>query len=299
MKIIDLINDPKHKEKFVMQKLICHHTNISREEIWTHADDNLSEDTTQKILSDYSKYAEDTMPMEYILWYVEFFNNKFKVTQDTLIPRPETEYMIEAVTEHITSLKLTDNNNLLMDIGTWCGVLWTSVLLQNPDTFDHAILTDIADETLEVAQKNFNNYFPNPSFKIDFLNSSLLDFLIQKEVPLQFNEEGKQEWGHTILISNAPYIPDLTLDTEVQANVLKREPRVALVWWNDGLDLYRIMLEQLIKLKINNISIFFEMMTRQVDILRKEFWKQFNFKEVKTFHANIRIVSCEFILDAF
>ncbi len=291
MKIIDLLNNPKYKEKFVMQKLICHHTKISREEIRTQAEKELSTDTTQNILTDYNKYVDDTMPMEYILWYVEFFNNKFKVTQDTLIPRPETEYMIEAVSEHIKTLNIQNNNNLLMDIWTWCGVLGTSVLLQNTNTFKHAIFTDIAYETLEIAKENFNSYFPHPTFQIDFLNSSLLDFVTKQEINISLDT-----FDHIVLISNAPYIPDLTLDTEVQANVLKREPRVALVWGNDGLDLYRIMLNQLIELHPNNISIFFEMMTRQVDILRQEFGTHFNFEEVKTFHANIRIVSCEFKL---
>ncbi|NOZ44876.1 MAG: hypothetical protein GXP45_07185 [bacterium] len=67
MKIIDLINNPQHKEKFVLQKLICYHTGIKREDIWTHAEQELSPSQIKKILEDYSKYADDIMPMEYIL----------------------------------------------------------------------------------------------------------------------------------------------------------------------------------------------------------------------------------------
>jgi release factor glutamine methyltransferase len=151
-------------------------------------------------------------------------------------------------------------------------------------------LTDIDDDTLAMAKKNFSIYFPSPNFSIDFFNSSLLDFLDDKEIDLSV-------FDSIVLVSNAPYIPDDTLDTEVEENVKKREPRIALVGGKDGLDLYRILLRQIVKKlpQIQQMSIFFEMMTWQCDILRGEFEDQFTFDEVKTFHANIRIVRCTIV----
>jgi methylase of polypeptide subunit release factors len=80
--------------------------------------------------------------------------------------------------------------------------------------------------------------------------------------------------------------------------VQKREPRMAFVWWDDGLDLYRKMFNQLFAFKsawkIWSVMMFLEMMTWQVEILQKEFWDKLVFEEVKTFHFNIRIVKASF-----
>jgi methylase of polypeptide subunit release factors len=96
------------------------------------------------------------------------------------------------------------------------------------------------------------------------------------------------------LVANLPYIPDETFDNNALENVQKREPRLAFVGGEDGLDLYRQMFEQLRTLCLEsfslNLTMFLEMMTRQVDILKAEFGDWLEFEEVKTFHFNIRIV---------
>ena len=131
-------------------------------------DKEISDEIIQKILVAYKSYVEDKKPLEYILWHVDFFWKEFYVNEATLIPRPETEYMITAVTEFIKSStlkgtpsfegkedKIEWNNNLLLDIGTGCGVLWISVLLQNPGYFAEAILCDYFANALEVAKINY------------------------------------------------------------------------------------------------------------------------------------------------
>ena len=64
-------------------------------------DTELPHESIQKIIDAYNSYMEEHKPIEYILEHVEFFGVKFYVNQATLIPRPETEYMITAVSEHI------------------------------------------------------------------------------------------------------------------------------------------------------------------------------------------------------
>ncbi|MDR0649995.1 MAG: hypothetical protein LBG59_00890 [Candidatus Peribacteria bacterium] len=77
-------------------------------------------------------------------------------------------------------------------------------------------------------------------------------------------------------------------------NVQKREPRLAFVGGTDGLDLYREMFNQIKSLQPSSFNfsftMFLEMMTRQVDILKAEFGERLVFEEVKTFHFNIRII---------
>jgi release factor glutamine methyltransferase len=68
-------------------------------------DTDVSDEIIQKVLIAYKSYVEDKRPLEYILGHVDFFGREFFVNEATLIPRPETEYMITAVTEYIELLK--------------------------------------------------------------------------------------------------------------------------------------------------------------------------------------------------
>ncbi len=70
-------------------------------------DKEVSDEIIQKTLTAYKSYVEDKKPLEYILGHVDFFGQEFFVNEATLIPRPETEYMITAVTEYIQQMQDT------------------------------------------------------------------------------------------------------------------------------------------------------------------------------------------------
>ncbi len=287
MKLSELLWREDLKEKFVLQKFLCTFLSCSREQLWTDMDKEISDEIIQKTLAAYKSYVEDKRPIEYILGHVDFFGREFFVNEATLIPRPETEYMITAATEYIQNWKLKIENwtlgeNLLLDIGTGCGVLGISVLLQNPDYFSDVIFSDYFENALEIAKKNYATLVTNFSWKVQFLHSDLLDFFIHGNCELLAK--------NTVLVANLPYIPEDTFEQNVADNVKKFEPKPAFVGGDDGLDYYRVMLKQLMDLKPNHLVMFLEMMTWQVDILRQEFGYVFEFEEVKTFHFNIRIV---------
>ena len=207
-----------------------------------------------------------------------------------LIPRPETEYMIQAVNEHIQSWKISQPA-VLFDIGTWCGVLWLSVLLHNKDFFEKAYLSEYIEYTLSLARENYEIYKSKIwNTDVKLVQSNLISFAWDC---LKNNEFSDKE--NFLLVANLPYIPEQTFNENVWDNVKNWEPKPAFVGGEDWLDYYREMFQQLFELWIKPIM-FLEMMTRQVDILRKEFWEKINFDEVKTFHFNIRIVKAE-ILD--
>jgi len=261
-------------------------------------DQEISDEIIQKVVVAYKSYIEDKKPLEYILWHVDFFGREFVVNEATLIPRPETEYMITAVREYINNLKfeawsLKSKKNVLLDIGTGCGVLWISVLLQNPGYFGYAVLTDYFENALEVAKKNYEIYKEeiltvNSDLRVDILQSDLLQCIENWILNI--------ENSNVILVANLPYIPEDTFEANVADNVKKFEPKPAFVGGDDGLDYYRIMFNQTFSLlenwtlNIENFVMFLEMMTWQVDILRQEFGDKMEFEEVKTFHFNIRIV---------
>ena len=306
MKLQELLQNPEYKQKFVLEKFIQLVLGYDREAMRLHLEQELSPTEREKIITYYNQYAIDKKPMEYILGHVDFFWVSFFVDENTLIPRPETEYMITAVSEHITTPlwrgedpqsgsggssadeNSSSNNNILMDIWTGCGVLGISVLLQNPNFFKYVFFSDISTEALQVAIKNYNTHIQSENHDAKFIQSDLIAFI--ESYPDIVNQ------ANITLVANLPYIPEETFDTNSPDNVQKREPKMAFVGGNDGLIYYRQMFEQLqnlLKSKIiiwNQLTMFLEMMTRQVEILKAEFGQRIAFEEVKTFHFNIRIV---------
>ena len=259
----------------------------------THYDDEISFTLFEQVQKLYNLYAIDHEPLEYILWYVEYGWLRFCVNKNTIIPRPETEYMIEAVREYLENWKLKIKNEkinsefwilnskfILVDVGTGSGVLWLSVLHSHGRFFDKAFLIDISEDALAVAKKNYDHCILHHQIdkNIDVILSqwNLFDLSV---ISADIQE--------VIILANLPYIPDETFDTNPDLSI-KYEPRVAFVGGDDGLDLYRIMFQQ-IRDSGYEFTMFLEMMTWQVDILRQEFeWLEF--EEIKTFHFQIRIV---------
>ena len=286
MKLQQLLQDPNYKKKFVLEKLLCHFLSKTREELWIQGDIEIAGDTLEKIQKAYREYVEEEKPLEYILGYVEFFGVRFWVNEHTLIPRPETEYMISALTEYLQGSQ--DLNFILLDIGTGSGVLGCSVLLQNQDKISQVFMSDISADALYVAKRNYDDLIDASKHEMRMIQSDLCAFLESYPEVI----EGR----NIVMTANLPYIPDQTFDDNSPANVQKREPRFAFVGGDDGLDLYRKMFAQLKKFVVwkAELTMFLEMMTWQVDILRKEFWEEMEFEEVKTFHFNIRIVKAKF-----
>ena len=286
MKLQQLLQDPNYKKKFVLEKLLCHFLSKTREELWIQGDIEIAGDTLEKIQKAYREYVEGEKPLEYILGYVEFFGVRFWVNEYTLIPRPETEYMISALTEYLQGSQ--DSNFVLLDIGTGSGVLGCSVLLQNQDKISQVFMSDISADALYVAKRNYDDLIDASKHEMRMIQSDLCAFLESYPEVI----EGR----NIVMTANLPYIPDQTFDDNSPANVQKREPRFAFVGGDDGLDLYRKMFAQLKKFVVwkAELTMFLEMMTWQVDILRKEFWQEMEFEEVKTFHFNIRIVKAKF-----
>ncbi len=315
MTFFQLVGDPQYKHKFVLQKIIGHLTGWTREELIVQYDEEVSDELLADIQAKYRLYAEDHEPLEYILWYVEYGGLRFSVNKNTIIPRPETEYMIEAVREYLTDYGLRianfddesvirnsqSNNIILVDVGTGSGVLWLSILHSHGSQINTAFLIDISEGALAVAKGNYESLVKNGDINdgIDVMVSkgNLFDreviedgLLRRSSSQWQDNEEWQNQWQEFVVLANLPYIPDETFDTNPDLSI-KYEPRVAFVGGDDGLDLYRIMFEQI--QSGHKTTMFLEMMTWQVDILRKEF-EWLVFEEIKTFHFQIKIVKVMF-----
>lgn len=144
-------------------------------------------------------------------------------------------------------------------------MLGCSVLLQNSDKFREVFFSDISAEALLVAKQNYDALIDASKYDMRMLQSDLCAF------SESYQEIIKNK--NLILTANLPYIPDKTFEENAPSNVQKREPKIAFVGGDDGLDLYRKMFSQLqgIKQEVKSLVMFLEMMTWQVEILRKEF----------------------------
>jgi len=165
-------------------------------------------------------------PLQYILGKCEFMGLEFKVTPDVMIPRPETEILVEKGIDLVRSLGLGVRSKELgvrsweiLDIGTGSGCIGISLakFLQNCKV----TAVDISENALIVAKENakLNNV------EINFLHSDL------------FNARELESNRYDLIVSNPPYIPSSEIDSlEIQ---LQYEPRIALDGGMDGLDFYR------------------------------------------------------------
>jgi release factor glutamine methyltransferase len=105
MNIQTLLKNPAYKQKFFLEKLLQAHLKFTREQLRLHLDDELTDQQIHQIQQEYHAHTVEKKPLEYILGHVDFFGVPFYVNEHTIIPRPETEYMITAVSEWIQQQK--------------------------------------------------------------------------------------------------------------------------------------------------------------------------------------------------
>lgn len=159
-------------------------------------------------------------PIQYMRGYCEFYKLKFFLTPDSLIPRPETELLVDEI------LKLKPDT--LLDLGTGSGNIAIAVAKNLPKI--RILATDISEEALKVARNN--SLFHKTNDRIIF---EIRDML-----------EGMQK-APDIIVTNLPYIPTARL-LYIDPMVTEWEPRVALDGGIDGFELYRKLFAQMSKL---------------------------------------------------
>jgi release factor glutamine methyltransferase len=178
----------------------------------------------QRQLDDSLARFENGEPFPYILGHWEFFGLDIDVTPDVLIPRPETELLVEKA---IAWLQESPVRRTVADIGTGSGAIAVSIAINVPDT--HTLATDISDAALEVARKNARKF--KVADRIDFAQCDILPPL-----PDPFPTESHFD----LICANLPYIPT---DTLQGLPIYNREPTLALDGGTDGLDLFRRLME--------------------------------------------------------
>ena len=202
--------------------LIAHVTNKPRTWVMAHPELTLTtEQQTQ--LNESLTSLEKGEPFPYILGHWEFFGLDFDITPDVLIPRPETELLVEKA---IVWLQESKVRRTIADIGTGSGAIAVSLAVNVPDA--DILATDISPKALQVAKRNAEKLGVGKN--IEFVECDLLP---NKST---FNNN---HLPFDLICANLPYIPTQTLS---RLPVFGREPTVALDGGADGLGLFRRLL---------------------------------------------------------
>lgn len=213
---------------------------LKKERSWCIAHANETLDTTH--IDQFQKLVERRLshePIAYLIGTKEFYGRTFRVTPDTLIPRPATEYLIENVTAflHHQETEITEADTqvviatkrfqdadpkYIVDVGTGSGCIAITLALEHPEK--KLIATDISAAALEVAKQNAKLH----NCAIDFRQGSLLEPVGDIDRPF-------------LLVSNPPYI---SADEKLMPDVAQYEPHTALFAGDDGSDCLRELVQQ-------------------------------------------------------
>lgn len=214
-----------------VELILAHTVRKSRTYLHAHENDSLSS-REYEVANARLELRLDRVPIAYIIGHKEFYGRRFKVSTATLIPRPESENMIELLKD--TLYKLNNKKyKTLVDIGTGSGCIGITAKLEIPEL--SVTLSDIDNGALYVANYNADKY----QVDIDIIKSDLL-----QRYPI----------NPDIILANLPYV-DRSWDLSPET---RHEPKIALFANNNGRDLIEKLIYQSTVRQLNDSLLFLE-----------------------------------------
>lgn len=226
-------------------------TGISRSKYLSCQNDDIDDEK----LSKYERLVErraDKEPLQHIIGTACFFGYDYKVSPDVLVPRQETEILVERVLELASDYLSLD----ILDLCTGSGCIAVTLFLEltkayeNKESCDYdygkcdITATDISDAALDIARENANRLIGDSS-KIHFVKSDMFDSLDTNN-------------RYDIIVSNPPYIPTSDIN-ELEPEVKDFDPRIALDGGSDGLSCYRRIVGESVNYLRDSGYLFMEM----------------------------------------
>lgn len=215
---IEFLRDQKiDPPKLLAERLLQGLLDCKRFELYLNADKELSATQMERYFSFLEQRAAG-VPSQYILGQAEFMDFTFKISPEVLIPRPETEFLVEKVLQTLGEKGLKTQDLQILDIGTGSGNIAVSLAAYLPKASVCAV--DISDEALEMARLNSMRH--EVGHRIQFLRSDLFKVL---PAGMKFD----------LIVSNPPYLSENDMH-EIQPEVL-REPERALLGGPEGTEM--------------------------------------------------------------
>lgn len=216
----------------------------TREYMMVHLDEEVTRDVEEKFMSYISRAAQNE-PVQYIIGKQEFMGLTFSVNKSVLIPRSDTEILVEEVINIVkteinntSDAEIVDKNINILDMCTGSGAIIISLAHYLKDYNINYYASDVSGDAIEVATQNGENN----DVKINFMISDLF-----KSIP---------EIKFDIIVSNPPYVERNVIEN-LDENV-KREPYIALDGGIDGLDFYKEIIKESNKFLNKNAYLCFE-----------------------------------------
>jgi len=255
----------------VVKVLLYHLVEIEPHELYMKMNDVMEEQLIQQLQLKIDLYLQG-VPVQYINGVETFFAREFIVNQDVLIPRYETEELVEQILYRIDDYFQDEDIIDVVDVGTGCGAIAISLDLEEKRT--KVFATDISSQALEIAKQNNKELQAN----VSFLQGDMLEPLIEKNMKFD------------IFVSNPPYIPK---QQEIQNVVKDNEPHIALFGGEDGLYFYRKIFKDVSKLLKDKALLAFEIGYDQKEDLEREVRKHFiddDFEIIKDMNGKDRML---------
>ncbi len=247
--------------------------NLKRIDVALNPDFEISDAAIEKWNAILAQLQQEK-PIQYITREAWFYGLRFEVNENTLIPRPETEELVEWIIESQKS-EVQSRKLEILDIGTGTGCIPISVKTNLPQANVSAI--DVSEKALEVAKRNA----ASNKVEINFIQTNILEVL-------DLNQ------NFDVIVSNPPYVRNLEKQ-EIKKNVLDYEPHLALfVEDNDALLFYRKIAQLALKNLSPNGLLFFEINQylgkETVGLLENLGFKNIELK--KDMYGNDRMIKC-------
>jgi release factor glutamine methyltransferase len=249
--------------------LTAHSLGLRRLDLYLQYDRPLREEELEPVRALLRRRATGE-PVAYLLGQREFYGRSFAVTPAVLIPRPDTETLVEAALEHGAAR--------IADVGTGSGCIAITMACELPDA--HVVATDVSGDALDVARENARRH--GVEERVTFVEGT-------------WTEPLRPHAPFDMLLSNPPYVTEGELQ-ELAGDVKNYEPHTALVTPGDGLDAYRHILAGVAALLAPRAYVAFEVDPRRaerVEALLREHLPQARTRRIHDLTDRDRVVAAE------
>lgn len=213
------------RESHTAEILFRHHLGVTRTKWFQMMQDEMAENVIERLKKDVRLLA-DGVPVQYLTGREEFYGRPFHVNHDVLIPRPETEELVECVLGAADQYFAGEKKIHVIDVGTGSGAIAATLALENSRISVSAV--DVSEKVLSVAGRNAERL----GAAVSFYHGDLLALFIEQQLTVD------------IIVSNPPYIAE-TDTLQLDSVVRDHEPHLALFGGTDGLSVYRRLIEQI------------------------------------------------------